>query len=315
MNKNRIMSLFALATGAATATALLNKYIKIHATSKNLNHEPEALCFKWRLGSIHYTKSGSGKPILLIHDLHYASCAYEWNQMIDKLSQHYTVYAIDLLGCGRSEKPNLTYTNYLYVQLICDFIKSEICHRTNVIASGEASSLAVMACSNSPDLFDQLMLINPDSLTGCSQIPGKRAKAYKFFLDLPVVGTLYYHIASSRTILEEAFRKKYFYNPYSVKQLYIDHYYESAHLGECPKAIFASMECKYTKCNITNALKKIDNSIFIVGGTEEPEIGETIKDYKICNPAIESSLISKTKHLPQLENPEKLLNAVHMFFA
>ena len=104
-------------------------------------------------------------------------------------------------------------------------------------------------------------------------------------------------------------------SPYSAKPFYIDHYFESAHLGECPKAVFSSMECKYTKCNIINALKKIDNSIFIVGGAEEPYILDNIEEYKLYNSAIESSIISKTKHLPQLENPAKLLDAISMFFA
>lgn len=313
--KNKIMTLLALSAGGAAATALFNKYIKITAVSKNLMSEPHPLCYKWRLGNIHYTKIGNGRPLLLVHDLNFASSGYEWTLLVDKLKQNYTVYTIDLLGCGRSEKPNLTYTNYLYVQLLCDFIKSEIGHRTNIIATGESAALAIMACNNSPELFDQLMLVNPDSLASCSQIPGKNAKFYKLILDLPIVGTLLYHIASSRNIIEEAFEEKYFYNPYSAKPFYIDHYFESAHLGECPKAVFSSMECKYTKCNIINALKKIDNSIFIVGGAEEPYILDNIEEYKLYNSAIESSIISKTKHLPQLENSAKLLDAISMFFA
>ena len=83
----------------------------------------------------------------------------------EQLSHSYTVYTLDLLGCGRSEKPNLTYTNYLFVQLICDFIKSEIGHRTNILSTGDSAALSIMACSNSPELFDQIMLINPSSLT------------------------------------------------------------------------------------------------------------------------------------------------------
>lgn len=315
INKSKIMTLLALSTGGAAATALFNKYIKITATSKNLMEESQSLCYKWRLGNIHYTKVGSGRPLLLVHDLNFSSSGYEWNLLIDKLKQNYTVYTIDLLGCGRSEKPNLTYTNYLYVQLICDFIKFEIGHRTNIIATGDSGALAIMACNNSPELFDQLMLINPDSLMSCSQIPGKNAKFYKLILDLPIVGTLLYHIASSRNMIEETFEQKYFYNPYSAKPLYIDHYFESAHLGDCPKAVFSSMECMYTKCNIINALKRIDNSIFIVGGSEVPFVCDSIEEYKLYNSAIESSIISKTKHLPQLENPMKLLEIIYIYFS
>lgn len=123
-----------------------------------------------------------GKPLLLIHDLHFASSGYEWESIREQLSRSYTVYTLDLLGCGRSEKPNLTYTNYLFVQLICDFIKSEIGHRTNILSTGDSAALSIMACSNSPELFDQIMLINPSSLTDCCQLPGKNAKLYKLLL-------------------------------------------------------------------------------------------------------------------------------------
>lgn len=312
--KNKAMTLLTLSAGATAVTALINKYIKITATSKSLSDESQALSFKWRLGDIHYTKSGNGKPLLLIHDLNYASSNYEWSQLIQTLKGKYTVYAIDLLGCGCSEKPNLTYTNYLYVQLICDFIKSEIGHRTDVIATGESSSLAVMACNNSPELFDQLMLINPESFSSCSQIPGKKSKIFKLILDLPIAGTLLYHIASCKLFTENLFRADYFYKPYAAKQIYIDHYYEAAHLGKHPKAIFSSLESKYTKCNISTALKKIDNSIFIIGGAEQESIESIIREYKTINSAIESALIPKTKHLPQMEEPESVLKLIKIFF-
>ena len=313
--KNKIMTCLMLSAGGAVSLALLNKYIQFSATSRGLTREENSLCYKWRLGNIYYTKCGSGKPLLLIHDLHFASSGYEWESIREQLSHSYTVYTLDLLGCGRSEKPNLTYTNYLFVQLICDFIKSEIGHRTNILSTGDSAALSIMACSNSPELFDQIMLINPSSLTDCCQLPGKNAKLYKLLLDLPLAGTLIYHIACSRSMIEEAFRTKYFYNPYTVKPVQIDRSHEAAHLGECPKAIFSSIECRYTKCNISNALRKIDNGIFIIGGSEEPMIEATIQDYKIYNSAIESSIIPKTKHLPQLEQPDAVMDAIHMFFS
>lgn len=314
-NKNRLLTLLILAAGAGAATAVINKTIKISATSKHLLDEQRPLSYRWRLGNIYYTKAGSGKPLLLIHDLDFASSGYEWNLLINSLKEHYTVYTIDLLGFGRSEKSNLTYTNYLYVQLLCDFVKSEIGCRTNVIATGESSSFVTMACSSSPDLFEKLMFINPESLLNFCLVPGKHGKMYKFILDLPLVGTLLYNIASSRSLLTETFRTKYFYNPYSVRPIFIDKYYESSHLGEYPKAVFSSLKCNYAKCNIVNALKSIDNSIYIIGGNTKEDIKESIQEYKTYNPAIEYSLIQNTRHLPQLENPSKLLEYIYIFFS
>ena len=254
--RNKLLTLLILSSGAAAATALINKAIKLSATSRNVLEEPEALCYKWRLGNIHYTKTGTGKPILLVHDLAPASSGYEWKNLVGKLAETYTVYTIDLLGFGRSEKPNLTYTNYLYVQLLSDFIKSEIGHRTDIVASGSSAALGIMACSNSPELFNQLLFINPESLLSCSQVPGKNAKLYKIILDLPIVGTLIYNIACSKQFITKEFLTNYYYNPYSVKTRIIDAYHESAHLGESPKSVYASLKCNYVKCNIAAALNQ-----------------------------------------------------------
>ena len=314
-NKNKLLTMLILSSSAVAATALINKCIKISATSKNILEEPESFCYRWRFGNIHYTKSGSGKPLLLIHDLDAASSGYEWNQVVSSLSKEYTVYTMDLLGCGRSEKPCLTYTNYLYVQLIADFVKSEIGHRTDVISTGHSSALAIMACNNNPELFDKLLLINPDSILTCSQIPGKYAKLYKGFLDLPVIGTLLYHIATSKQAIRESFITQYFYNPYSVRESYVNSYYEAAHLNLSPKSVYASVHCNYTKANIVNAIKKIDNSIYIIGGDGMDNIKDLLNEYTIYNPAIEYTLLPDTKYLPQLEKPAEFVSTVKMFFS
>lgn len=312
--KNKIITTILLSAGAAAGTALINKYIKMSATSRNLLSAPEPHCFKWRLGNIHYTKTGNGKPLLLIHDLNYASSGCEWDNIIPLLKENYTIYTIDLLGCGRSEKPNLTYTNFLYVQLLNDFVKSEIGRRTNVIATGSSSPLVTMACGYNPDLFEQIMFINPESLSGCSQIPEKSTKLYKLIVDMPIIGTLLYNIAAARNIIEKTFAEQYFYNPYDVKPFYIDKYFEAAHLGESPKAVYSSAACNYTTCSITHSLEKINNSIYILGGAAEKEIDSIIKEYTTCNPAIEFSTIPGTKHLPQLEKPSDVCGVIKMFF-
>ena len=251
----------------------------------------------------------------MVHDLAPASSGYEWKNLVGKLAETYTVYTIDLLGFGRSEKPNLTYTNYLYVQLLSDFIKSEIGHRTDIIASGSSAALGIMACSNSPELFNQLLFINPESLLSCSQVPGKNAKLYKIILDLPIAGTLIYNIACSKQFITKEFLTNYYYNPYSVKTRVIDAYHESAHLGESPKSVYASLKCNYVKCNIAAALKKIDNSIYLLGGGAIDDIGECMEEYKEYNPAVEYAVVPNTKLLPHLEKPAEVFDMIQTYLS
>ena len=312
--KNKLLTLLLLTTGAASAIAAINKLIQIKATSKNLTSKTESLCYKYRFGNVHYTKSGSGKPLILIHDLNAYSSGYDWNELLPYLNEHYTVYNIDLLGCGQSEKVSMIYTNYLYVQLISDFIKTEIGHRTSVIAAGESASIPIMACANNPELFNQIMLVNPHSLHEYSQMPGKTSKLYKFLVDSPIIGTLLYHIAASKKMIREDLEKDGFSNPYAIKDQYLDICCECANLGHSPKSLYSSKEANYTKCNISNALKKIDNSIYLVGGEGIENISSILEEYKEYNPAIELFYIPDTKKLLQIESPQKLFEVIQTSF-
>ncbi|MEQ8425283.1 MAG: alpha/beta fold hydrolase, partial [Cyclobacteriaceae bacterium] len=60
--------------------------------------------------NIHYIEEGQGKPILLIHGN--PTSSYLWRNLIGSLSQKTSrrVIAIDLLGFGLSDKPNINYT-------------------------------------------------------------------------------------------------------------------------------------------------------------------------------------------------------------
>lgn len=82
--KNKLLTLLILSSGAAAATALINKAVKLSAVSKHILESRVSLCYRWRLGNIHYTKIGEGKPLLLVHDLEPASSSYEWHEVQQK---------------------------------------------------------------------------------------------------------------------------------------------------------------------------------------------------------------------------------------
>ena len=52
----------------------------------------------------------------------------------------------------------------------------------------------------------------------------------------------------------------------------------------------------------------------IIGGEKEEGIDATMALYTSLNPSIESEKVAKSKHLPQLENPEKVLELMNIFF-
>ena len=159
--KKNIRHFFLLTAFAAGTIHLVNRFIDFTASMKNILKTENGNFFDWKNGKIYYTRRGSGTPVLLIHDLSPLSSSYEWCRYAKKLEKQHTVYTIDLLGCGRSEKPYLTYTNYLYVQLITDFVKEVIKDAPTVIATGSSISFVTLAENMNNHLFHKIIAINP----------------------------------------------------------------------------------------------------------------------------------------------------------
>lgn len=303
--------------GASTFSIhLINKYIYFSATLNNLLSNPSGLYYEWKFGKIYYTKRGEGVPLLLIHDLTTHSSGYEWHKIVSELSKTNTVYCIDLLGCGQSDKPNLTYANYLYVQLISDFIKHVIGSKTNIIVTGESSSFVFAACHNDPSIIGKIISVNPLDIKLLSKIPTKRTKMISRFINLPIIGTLLYNILTKKDNIRKLFKTKYYYNKENIERNIIDTYYETAHIGNSSsKHLFASICGHYTTINIRHCLSSLTNSIYFIMGDDEPRKTEIEKKYTDILPSIETVTIEHTKHLPQLEKSNEFIEQVKVFLA
>ncbi len=313
--KKKLATYTSLAALATFIIHIINKLIYFMATIDNLLGKKDGHYYEWKFGNIFYTKSGFGKPILLIHDFAAYSSEYEWNKIISELSKTNTVYALDLLGCGKSDKPHFTYTNFLYVQLITDFIKNVIGEKADVIVTGNASSFVLMACYTDHTIIDKILLINPPSISSISKVPTKRTKLLKRIINIPVIGTLLFNILHSKENIEQIFMTDYFYNPQLVDDEMIKTYCESAQASKTQsKYLFASIKGRYTTVNITECLTHIDNSIFILIGSGNPTYKEFAKQYQSYTPSIEIQSIEKAKYLPQLETPEKVLEQIKILF-
>jgi pimeloyl-ACP methyl ester carboxylesterase len=100
--------------------------------------------WQWRDRQIYYVKAGTNQdlpPLLLVHG--FGASTDHWRKNIAELSQEFEVWAIDLLGFGRSAKPNCTYSGELWREQLHDFI-SEIIQRPVVLAGNSLGGYACM---------------------------------------------------------------------------------------------------------------------------------------------------------------------------
>ena len=302
-----IFGLFILGTITA-AIYLFNRMINFLYLKNHLLSTEEGFFYEWRFGSVFYTKKGQGRPLLLLHDLAPFSSGYEWHRLESQLAKTNTVYTLDLLGCGRSEKPSITYTSFLYVQLLTDFLRNVVGESAQIVGTGSSSAFIIEACNYDNSFIESTILINPKSLQTLACPSNKGSKLLRLLMASPLVGTFIYNLSMNRNSLTRLLKEIYFYDSNKVTDLLIDSFVESSQLNKTEgKFLYACMVSKLTNTNLFHSLSRINTTLHILSSQEIPSNLEIAKEYQEILPSIEIITLEKSNYLPQLETPRELL--------
>ena len=307
---------FLLLTTAAIASIYsYNRIISDISSAKNLLSDGSGTYYNWKFGNIFYNKRGKGNPVLLIHDTNVSSSAFEWYRLVKRLEKDHTVYTLDLLGCGRSDKPALTYTNYMYVQLLTAFAHDVIGKPTDIIATGYSSTFTLLANQFDPDMFQHIILVNPPYPKETAASVSCMDKLRKNIFEFPLLGTFLYNISHTRSNIDLEFKGSYFKKPQSIVTKLEDIYYEAAHSkNSAGKYLYASQIGNYMNVPVEHAIRKLDKPVHIIASQEVKSNMNLAKSYRQLNKNIETHYLNGCKQLPQLEIPEKFLSTVYGIF-
>ena len=196
---------------------------------------------EWKHGTFFYKKKkgGEGRPILILHDLYPDQNADSCEKLACQLAEHRTVYSLDLLGCGRSDKPAITYTNFLYVLQVVECIEKIIGQPVHLVAKGRSASIAVAVAKYKPEYVVQLSLLDPTEEEENRKQPDPKSKMIKALIELPVFGTLLYHMAFAKS--------------------------EAAHMGGASaRYLYASIAGRYTNLDVAWMLDEMDIPIHVI---------------------------------------------------
>jgi pimeloyl-ACP methyl ester carboxylesterase len=89
----------------------------LYKTKKIIN-----MFFSYKGGRIHYSDSGKGKPVVLLHG--YLESSEVWNGFAEKLRSEFRVILIDLPGCGLSDVYGEVHSMEFMAQAIKELIVS-----------------------------------------------------------------------------------------------------------------------------------------------------------------------------------------------
>ncbi len=259
--------------------------------------------FEWRGRRIAFTKRGNGPPILFIHGIHAAAWSYEWRDNVDYFARRNTVYTIDLLGFGRSERPPLRYSARLFISLISDFVSQVINAPCVLVASSLAGAYAIVLAARDPHRFPALALIAPTGLVRLNRPATISGDAGRFAIDAPIAGTAAFNALVSRRSLRNYLRKAYADDTIVTDEL-IESYYANSHQRGARHAP-AAFVSGHLNIDVRQALRRLTQPGLLVWG-EQGSIApvEEFRGFRTLKPDFEMSVLSPAGDLPQHERAD-----------
>jgi pimeloyl-ACP methyl ester carboxylesterase len=110
---------------------------------------------------LRYFESGHGEPLVLVHGLG-SNAMQDWGRLVAPLGRSYHVYAPDLPGFGRSERPAAAdYGIPMQVEAVHAFMAAVGVSRARVVGNSMGGWIVARLAGEYPQLVERLVLVAP----------------------------------------------------------------------------------------------------------------------------------------------------------
>ncbi|MGL5060174.1 MAG: alpha/beta fold hydrolase [Microcoleus sp.] len=269
--------------------------------------------WQWRGHSIYYVRSGDNRkrpPLLLIHG--FGASTDHWRKNISGLSQDFEVWAIDLLGFGRSAKPELQYSGDLWRDQLHDFINSAI-GRPAVLAGNSLGGYAALyAAAQRPECAAGLILINsagpfsePQPAPEAPPMQKALSVAVKTLFQQDWASFLLFQYVRQRSVIRKTLEKVYLDRSAVTDRLVEEIYRPSCDRGAVK--VFASVFRTPQGEKIDVLLDRLTCPLLMLWGTGDPWMNSTDRSAKFRQhyPQLTEHFI-QAGHCPHDEVPEQV---------
>jgi pimeloyl-ACP methyl ester carboxylesterase len=138
-----------------------------------------------------YWSLGDGtSSAILVHGL--GGYIENWEDNVAALAQGRRVYALDLVGFGRSDKPQVRYSIPYLTEFVQEFMIVQDVDRAALIGQSMGGAIALQFALRYPHQVEKLVLVDSAGL-------GKEISIYSRMMSLPILGELSARPSRKRT--------------------------------------------------------------------------------------------------------------------
>jgi pimeloyl-ACP methyl ester carboxylesterase len=272
---------------------------------------------------VHHMHGGRGTPVLFIHGL--GSSGYmEWRFNLEFAAARHRVYAPDLPGFGRTEKPRARYGVPYFTRFIDRYMEDRGLRSAAVVGASLGGRVALELALEYPKRVSKLVLVNALGLGrptlqlsyGLMTLPRVGEAFMKFASDAlrwapqPVIRRVAARYVGSSGNMKRTMDDDYFAN---LRELYAADGYPDAYLATVrslmtPKALMSADH------DLSTRLGEIKVPVQLIWGADDPL-------FPVAHAARAHTLIARSRlallegagHTPQAERPEEFNRVLDNF--
>lgn len=272
---------------------------------------------------VHHTHGGRGSPVLFIHGL--GSSGYiEWRFNLEPTASRHRVYAPDLPGFGRSEKPRARYGISYFMRFIEKYMEGRGLRSAAVVGASLGGRVALELALTHPQRVSRLVLVNSLGLGrpniqlsyGLMTLPrvGETvmglARDALHWAPAPMIRRVAGRYVGASSDLERTMDDSYLKD---LRELYATEGYHDAYLATVrslitPRSLFGS------EYDVSGRLHELKAPLQLIWGGSDPLF--PVAHAQRAHALVENSrltVIEGAGHTPQAERPEEFNRVLHDF--
>ena len=302
-----------MVAGALGGLAALNARLEKRGGDLSNRLGGELRYYRWRGGDLAYAVAGEGEPLLLVHGVYAGASSFEFRKNFGELSRSFRVYALDLLGCGLSERPRRRYGPGDVTSQVEDFAREEIGGPTHLVASSLSAALAIPALVRSPRLFKKAVVVCPTGYGSLGRPSGYLGDAiYALFLT-PIFGEALYHTLVSRRGIRYYLGKVAYHDQGFVTEDVVEDYYRTSHQRGA-KYLPAAFVSGKLNLGLADYWPRVPHRTLICWGKEARTAPVSqLEAFVRRNPRSEPRVFEEAALLPHVERAETFNREVSEF--
>jgi pimeloyl-ACP methyl ester carboxylesterase len=269
--------------------------------------------YPWQGFPIRYQTAGrTGAPLLLIHG--FGASSDHWRKNLPVLATTHRVYAIDLIGFGKSVKPTpgqaIAYTFETWGQLVLDFCEAVIGEPTYLVGNSIGCVVAMQAAVMAPAqilgiamLDCSLRLLHDRKRATLPWYRSAPTPLFQRLLGIRAIGHFFFSRLARPPVIRNVLRQAYARDEAVTDEL-VDLLLQPARDPGAADVFLAFV--RYSQGPLPeDLLPQLQCPVLLIWGAEDPwepvELGKALANY----PMVEDFIVLEgVGHCPQDEAPE-----------